>query len=404
MTDQDTVPACGRHRRLALNKVPGVTVHFWGVKLLCTTVGETAADFLNINLNLGLAVTSLVSGLLLAGAFTVELRADRYHAGRYWLTVALMSVFGTLVTDNLTDRLRVPLEASTIGLGVLLGLVFVLWYRLERTLSLRAVVTRRRESFYWLAVLVAFALGTAAGDLMAEVLGLGYAVTGVVAAAVIVAIALAWRFGLHPVPAFWIVYVLTRPLGASLGNYLAQPASRGGLGFGAALTSVVFLIAILWIVTYLAVTRVDVTVGAPPPRSAGGGLHTAVVLALLLFCAATGYTWRTLQLRDDSAAIPPATSVTSAASGSLGDLSRFRVITQDTLDLLNAGSQTEATSRVGDLETAWDDAEARLRPRNAPAWISLDDKVDAVLRRLRATRPQPDRERQALTDLLTSLH
>src|SRR5882757_4428670 len=164
--------------RVLLNKVPEVTLYFWIVKVLCTTVGESAADFLNVNLNFGLTGTSVVTGLLLVVALIFQFSANRYVPSRYWLTVALENVFGTLVTDNLTDSVGLPLETSTLIFGVLLAVTFPLWYRSEKTLSIHSIVTARRESFYWLAILFTFALGTATGDLMAEVLGLGYLVTG----------------------------------------------------------------------------------------------------------------------------------------------------------------------------------------------------------------------------------
>src|SRR6185295_16324008 len=184
--------------RLLLSKVPEVTAYFWIIKVLCTTVGESAADFLNVNVNLGLTGTSVATGLLLVIVLAAQFAADRYTPVRYWSAVTLVSVFGTLVTDNLSDNHGVPLEVSTIVFGVFLAGTFAAWYRAEGTLSIHSILTRRREAFYWLAILVTFALGTAAGDLMAEVLGLGYLVSGVIVAAVIASTAVAWRLGLHP--------------------------------------------------------------------------------------------------------------------------------------------------------------------------------------------------------------
>lgn len=215
-----------------MNKVPEVTIFFWIIKVLCTTVGESAADYLNVNLNWGLALTSIVMTIILAIVLAVQVGLRRYIAGVYWLTVALVSIVGTLVTDNLTDNLGVPLEVSTIIFSVALGGVFLAWYASERTLSIHSLTTRRREGFYWLAILVTFALGTAAGDLVSEGLGVGYLRTGLLCAALIGAITIAWRLGLDAVLAFWLAYILTRPLGASIGDYLAQPTSNGGLGLG----------------------------------------------------------------------------------------------------------------------------------------------------------------------------
>jgi uncharacterized membrane-anchored protein len=250
--------------RVLLNKVPQITLYFWVIKVLCTTVGETAADFLNVSLNFGLTGTSVVTGVLLVVALVFQFRTDRYAPATYWTAVTLVSVFGTLVTDNLTDALGVPLELSTVVFGVLLGCAFAAWYAAERTLSIHSIFTRRREAFYWTAILLTFALGTATGDLMAQVLGLGFFVAGVVVTAVIVVIAVAWRLGLHSVLSFWIIYVLTRPLGASIGDYLSQPPSEGGLGLGATITSVLFFLAIIGAVAYLAVTKADVIEGGPP--------------------------------------------------------------------------------------------------------------------------------------------
>jgi uncharacterized membrane-anchored protein len=165
-----------------LSKVPEVTAYFWIIKVLCTTVGETAADFLNVNLNFGLTGTSVVTGVLLAIALVFQFKATKYIPSMYWLTVALVSVFGTLVTDNLTDKIGFPLEVSTILFGTLLAFTFLIWYLSEKTLSIHSIFTRRREAFYWLAILFTFALGTASGDLFAEGLGLGYLVTGLLVA------------------------------------------------------------------------------------------------------------------------------------------------------------------------------------------------------------------------------
>ncbi|MGO4276204.1 hypothetical protein AB4Z22_41335, partial [Paenibacillus sp. TAF58] len=199
----------------------------------CTTVGETAADFLNVNLGFGLTGTSIVMGVLLLVAIFFQFKAKKYIPSIYWLTVILISIFGTLVTDNLTDNLGISLEVSTAVFSVLLVLTFGLWYFKEKTLSIHSIFTKRRESFYWLTILFTFALGTAAGDLMAEGLGFGYLVTGIIVCAVIASVSVAWRFGLDSILAFWIAYIMTRPLGASLGDFLSQPQNNGGLGLGA---------------------------------------------------------------------------------------------------------------------------------------------------------------------------
>jgi len=413
--------------RQLLNKVPEVTIYFWIVKVLCTTVGESAADFLNVNLNFGLTGTSIVTGVLLIVAMIFQFSANRYIPSRYWLAVALVSVFGTLVTDNLTDSVGLPLEASTLIFGVLLAVTFLVWYRSEKTLSIHSIVTRRREAFYWLAILFTFALGTATGDLMAEVLGLGYLVTGAIVASVIVITALAWRFALNSVLAFWIIYILTRPLGASIGDYLSQPPGQGGLGLGATVTSLIFVVGILGIVTYLSVTKADVirstaAIDTHAATERGGLWQTVVVLAFVLIAGTAGYALRKSSLQADTPA--PAAAVQSVPGGTqtapgmsqsapggrptaqlspLGDISSFRTITQDTLDLLNAGDQPGATARITDLETEWDNAEARLKPKDKAAWTEVDGKIDTVLRALRSTSPNSNSEKAALTALLAAL-
>ncbi len=396
--------------RTLLSKVPEVTLWFWIVKVLCTTVGESAADYLNVSLNLGLTGVSVVTGVLLAVALVFQFRADRYRPVLYWLTVALVSVFGTLVTDNLTDGIGVPLETSTIVFAVLLTLTFLAWYRSERTLSIHSIVTRRREAFYWLAILVTFALGTATGDLMAEVLGLGYLVTGTIVATLIAVMAIGWRSGLNPVLAFWFIYVLTRPLGASIGDYLSQPASLGGLGLGATVTSLIFAVGIIAVVGYLATTRADVvpatTTGEDEPAGRGGLWQTVVVVALVVAAGGTGYALRTSALQSDVAGptAPAAAGQGPAAPASpLGDLSTFRGTTRTMLDALAKGDQSAAGAGADELETQWDDAEARLKPRDTAAWTAIDGRIDRVLREVRAAAPDPATEKSALTTLLGAL-
>lgn len=246
--------------RTLLNKVPEVTAWFWIIKILATTVGETAADYLNTTLGLGLTGTTLVMGLLLAVALVAQFRARRYVPSLYWTAVVLISVVGTLITDNLVDNAGVSLRTTTIAFSLALAATFAAWYASERTLSMHSIVTRRREAFYWLAILFTFALGTAAGDLLAEGLGLGYLTSVFVFAAAIVLVAVAhFQAGLNAVLAFWTAYVLTRPLGASVGDLMSQDRSAGGLGLGTTVTSVVFLVVIAGVVLYLTRTRRDTT-------------------------------------------------------------------------------------------------------------------------------------------------
>jgi uncharacterized membrane-anchored protein len=244
--------------RRTLNKVPELTVYFWIVKVMATTVGETAADFLNTHLNLGLTGTTVVMGALLIVVLVFQFKSNKYIPGIYWLAVVLISVVGTLVTDNLVDNFGVALETTTVIFAVALAATFAAWFASEKTLSIHTIYTRRREAFYWLAILFTFALGTAAGDLVAEKLALGYGNSVFLFAAAIAVVAIAhYWLKLNAVLAFWIAYILTRPLGASAGDYLSQARSDGGLGLGTVGTSAIFLITILGVVVYLAISRRD---------------------------------------------------------------------------------------------------------------------------------------------------
>ena len=244
--------------RELLNKVPEVTLYFWVIKIMATTVGETFADFLNTHLNLGLTNTSVVMSALLVAALGAQFRYRRYVPPVYWLAVVLISVVGTLITDNLTDNFGISLVTTTIAFAVALTITFIAWFASERTLSIHTIVTSRREGFYWLAILFTFALGTAAGDLTAERMSVGYWQSALLFGSLIAIITVAhYRFKLNAVLAFWAAYVLTRPLGASLGDYLSQPTTDGGLGIGTVGTSAIFLATILSLVAYLTVTRRD---------------------------------------------------------------------------------------------------------------------------------------------------
>jgi uncharacterized membrane-anchored protein len=247
--------------RKMLNKVPEVTLYFWVIKIMCTTVGETAADYLNVNLGFGLTKTTYVSGALLAVLLLVQFRLWRYVPVVYWLVVVVISVFGTLITDNMTDRYNVPLTTSTPIFAVILAIVFAVWFGFERTLSIHTIFTTRREAFYWLAILFTFALGTAAGDLVAEQYSLGYGPSIALWGGAIALITLAhYAFRLNAVLAFWMAYILTRPLGASIGDFMSQHSKKyGGLGLGTTGTSYIFLGCIFALVAFLSMTKRDQT-------------------------------------------------------------------------------------------------------------------------------------------------
>lgn len=242
-----------------LNKVPEVTLYFWIIKIMATTVGETAADFLNVNLHFGLTGTSVVMSALLAVFLFMQIRARKYVPWLYWVVVVLISIVGTLITDNLVDNFNVPLKVTTIAFGLALLATFTAWYASEKTLSIHTIFTAHREKFYWAVILFTFALGTAAGDLVAEGLKLGYVNSALMFGALIGVVTIAYHvFKTNAVLAFWIAYILTRPFGASFGDYLSQPIANGGLGLGTVITSAIFLSIIVGLVIYLSVSRRDV--------------------------------------------------------------------------------------------------------------------------------------------------
>ncbi len=373
-----------------LNKVPEVTIFFWIIKVLCTTVGETASDFLNVNLGFGLSGTAIIAGILLAIVLFFQLRTKKYVPAIYWLAVVLISIFGTLVTDIMTDSIGVPLEVSTIGFTIALMITFGIWYASEKTLSMHSIDTTKREVFYWLAILFTFALGTASGDLMAETLGLGYLVTGLIVVAIVVAISIAWKLGLDSVLGFWIVYIMTRPLGASLGDYLTQPPKYSGLGLGATLTTAIFLTAILFTVVFLSITKLDRKMNKSSiPKIQkykyrySTLIQTMAVITVLALAGGIGYYYRHAQLA--SIAATSTTSVTAADA--MDDYNSFIKIEQDALQFVNAGDFVNASASGDDLEYTWDQAAAKLRAKDSEKWDTVDQTIDNVLRQVRAVNP-----------------
>lgn len=239
-----------------LNKVPQITLIFWVIKVLATTVGETVADFLSETLKLGLSGTSLVMGALLLVILFIQFTRKRYIPAIFWLAVVMLSVVGTLISDNLVDNLGVSLATTSIIFGSALIVVFVIWYVSEKTLSVDNINTTKKEFFYWLAILFTFALGTSAGDLISESSGLGYAYAALLFAGIILLVFIAYKYlKLNAILSFWIAYILTRPLGASLGDLLSQSVKDGGLGIGTTVTSIIFLTTILILVFYLSIEQ-----------------------------------------------------------------------------------------------------------------------------------------------------
>ncbi|AET67904.1 uncharacterized membrane-anchored protein [Desulfosporosinus orientis DSM 765] len=507
-----------------LCKVPEVTIFFWIIKVLCTTVGETFADFLNINLGFGLTLTSIIMGAAFAIVLFIQFRTKKYVPGIYWLTVVLISVFGTLVTDNMVENMNVRLTTSVILFTVLLAATFVGWFLSEKTLSIHSIYTAKREAFYWLAILFTFALGTATGDYVAEELSLGYTLTGFIVLAIIASTFIAWKvFKFDSILTFWIAYVLTRPLGASLGDYLSQPKSLGGLGLGATVTSVIFLSAILLVVLFISVSKIDRILNekskAAENRATSKKFIVQIAAMTCVFLAAgafigvyasshnktiankndltgelagfistetdmRGYVvandftdarakadnlehdwdsqegtlrpqnqsqWTAIDstfdqvltsvrtttdpakcksVIDNSLSVlertnagtqnnsptstdssqqifsQPETSQSSpsaSTSVSLGDLSSFIKIEQDTLDLVNKGDLSSAKTRIKDLETAWDDAQSTLQPKDSVKWTQIDGTIDTLLSELRASNPSQSGCKSALEASISAM-
>jgi uncharacterized membrane-anchored protein len=239
---------------LTASKVPEVTVLFWVVKVLTTGMGETTSDFLVRSIDPVVAVG--IGAVLFLCALAAQLAADRYLPWLYWLAVVMVSVFGTMAADVTHIVLGVPYLVSTIAFAVALAVVFFVWHRSEGTLSIHSITSRRREFFYWAAVLVTFALGTAAGDMTAMTLHLGYLASGAVFAVVIAIPAVAFRLGtFNAVFAFWFAYVATRPLGASFADWMGVSHARGGLQWGTGPVSVALAVLIVAGIAFLAATE-----------------------------------------------------------------------------------------------------------------------------------------------------
>lgn len=232
------------------SKVPEVTALFWVTKILTTGMGETTSDFVVTTIEPVVGVA--IAFILLVGALVLQFRTRRYVPWVYWLSVVLVSVFGTMAADVVHVQFEVPYEVSTVGFAVTLALVFLVWFRTERTLSIHSIDTARREAFYWATVLTTFALGTAAGDWVAHVLGLGYLGSGILFLGLICIPTLAYRFfHADAIAAFWTAYVLTRPLGASFADWVGVGPDRGGIGVGTGPVSLVLAAAIIGCVALL---------------------------------------------------------------------------------------------------------------------------------------------------------
>jgi uncharacterized membrane-anchored protein len=405
-----------------LSKVPEITIWFWVIKILCTTVGESFADYINTALGVGLVATAVIFIVVTAVVLAVQIRLRRYRPGAYWLTVVEMSITGTLCTDLLTDQAGVPLWISSAVFSAVLAVVFTIWFTRERTLSIHSIVTVPREAFYWLAVLVTFALGTALGDWTLELTGWGPGLSVLLPLVLIGTVTALWRFGANPVLAFWIAYILTRPLGANIGDWLGLTPGEGGLGLGTFTTSIIFLAPILATVVYLTISKADVIeqtsnkavpAASPARRRTALGLLSAVAIATIALLAYTNNTPHQSALAAEgpaagcTAGSAPLTRAAAQAAAQAhfpaSSIAEFRTITSDTLALVKKGNQPAAAARATDLETAWDDNQPALSAADCAAWTFIDQQIDPVLTAVRSDTPNPGTERAVLNDLLKTL-
>jgi uncharacterized membrane-anchored protein len=261
-SDSGQIPLVGRIFPAPLAaKVPEVILTFWVVKILTTAGGEATSDYLKTWGNVrggGTEVVLFVAGLLL------QFATRRYRAFAYWFLAYAIAIFGTGVADFLHLDVGIPYAGTSLLWAAVLAAIFWIWYRREGTLSIHSITTQRREGFYWATVFATFALGTALGDFTAMSLGLGYFASSVLFGVVILVPALAWwRLGLNSVVAFWMAYVVTRPLGASVADYISKPTNTSGLGFGDGPTSLVFTLAVFALVSYLAIAKPDIQEPSP---------------------------------------------------------------------------------------------------------------------------------------------
>ncbi|MFE2297601.1 hypothetical protein ACFXAW_05335 [Streptomyces sp. NPDC059445] len=411
--------------RLMLNKVPEVTIWFWVIKILCTTVGESFADWINMKLGVGLVNTAWIFTAVFVVVLAVQMRLKRYVPFPYWLTVVVVSVTGTLYTDILTDQLNVPLWISSSVFSVLLAVVFGVWWLRERTLSIHSVTTRSRESFYWLTVLVTFALGTATGDWTLELTGWSPGVSVLLPLGLIAAITLLWKFGANPVLSFWLAYILTRPLGANIGDWLAAPkVAQGpgeptGLALGTFTTSLIFLGLILATVVYLTVTRSDVTEtydATHTPQVTENPRKERVALAGFgLLAVATGalLIWAHSQPHVGPAPEEDASSTVQLAPGQAvkkfpaAKVDALKALASTSLKDARSGNASGAHKAAQSLRDLWDADQAALQPLDNTGWTFLDAQMDQVLKTfgIDHTNPpmSPARQEAELTTLLTDM-
>ena len=276
----DTVAAAAAARTAPV-RVPEITIYFWIVKILSTGAGESTSDFLAHRFNPALVAIAGAAGL--AVSLVLQFRMRRYLAWTYWFAVLMVAIFGTMAADVLHDGLHIPYSTSTIALAVVLAIIFVAWYRVEHTLSIHSITTRRREGLYWATVIATFAVGTAAGDMTATTFGWGYLISGIAFGVAIIAVGLAHALITRSISdasrarptigvfTFWLAYILTRPLGASFADWIGKPPEKSGLGFGDGTVALVLFVLIVLFVGYLAMTRIDVPAPAVDERPLASG-------------------------------------------------------------------------------------------------------------------------------------
>ena len=237
-----------------MRKVPEIGAYFWTIKVLSTAMGEVTSDYIVRTINPVIAV--VLGGLCFAAAIGLQVTIRRYVPWIYWFAVVMVAVFGTMVADVLHVRFGIPYLATSTFFALALAIIFVTWYSSEKTLSIHTIYAGRREWFYWATVIATFALGTAMGDLTAITWHLGYLSAAAVFAVLITLPAIGYRFfQLNAVLAFWVAYVLTRPLGATFADWIGRPRSLSGLGLGTGLVSLVLTVVIVILVGYLTITR-----------------------------------------------------------------------------------------------------------------------------------------------------
>ena len=383
-----------------LNKVPEVTIWFWVIKILCTTVGESFADWINMKLGVGLDKTALIFTGVLVVVLGIQLALKRYVPFPYWLTVVVVSVTGTLYTDILTDEKNVPLGVSSAVFSVLLAVVFGVWWLRERTLSIHSITTIPREAFYWLAVLVTFALGTATGDWTLELTGWSPGVAVLLPLGLIVCITLLWKFGANPVLSFWLAYILTRPLGANIGDFLGSPThdtpgNPTGLGLGTFVTSLIFLGLILATVIFLTITRADVvetyeathepvvTTNARKERIGliGFAVLAAAMVGILAWAHVAPH--QAPAAEDDGASTGPVQQLTSAQATAhfpKATVAKYVAMAKTAVAQDKAGNVAGSHATVQKMRDTWDADQDTLQPMDNTAWTFLDHEMDAVLK------------------------